>query len=132
VNKDRMCVYGASYGGYAAIQSVIREPNLYKCTVGFVGVYDLDMMFEKGDIQENQSGINYMKRVLPMGEDVKVQSPVLNADKIKVPVFIIQGEEDVRVPKEHAFALRDALKAREHPAKWMMKNGRGHGFYKPE
>jgi hypothetical protein len=88
-------------------KNVIRDPNLYKCTVGFVGVYDLDIMFERGDLQENQSGINYMKRVLPMGEDV-------------------------RVPKEHAFALRDALKAREHPAKWMMKNGRGHGFYKPE
>jgi dipeptidyl aminopeptidase/acylaminoacyl peptidase len=132
VDKDRMCVYGASYGGYAAIQSVIREPDLYKCTVGFVGVYDLDMMFEKGDIQENQSGVNYMKRVLPTGEDVKVQSPVLNADKIKVPVFIIQGEEDVRVPKEHAFALRDALEARKHPLEWMMKKGEGHGFYKPE
>lgn len=132
VNKDRMCVYGASYGGYAAIQSVIREPDLYKCTVGFVGVYDLDLMFTKGDIQENKSGINYMTRVLPMDEKDKIQNPILNTDKIKVPVFIIQGEEDVRVPKEHAFALRDALKARNHPVEWMMKSGEGHGFYKPE
>jgi acylaminoacyl-peptidase len=67
-----------------------------------------------------------------MDEKDKIQNPILNTDKIKVPVFIIQGEEDVRVPKEHAFALRDALKARNHPVEWMMKSGEGHGFYKPE
>ncbi len=132
VDKDRMCVYGASYGGYAALQNVIREPDLYQCTIGFVGVYDLDMMFEKGDIPENKSGLNYLNRVLPIGEDRDFQSPIKNVDKIKVPVFIIQGEVDNRVPKEHAFALRDALKKRNHPYEWMMKSGEGHGFYKPE
>jgi len=132
VDKSRMCVYGASYGGYAALQNVIREPDLYQCTIGFVGVYDLDMMFVEGDIPRNDSGINYLKRVLPTGADRDFQSPIKNVDKIKVPVFIIQGEEDVRVPKDHAFALRDALEARNHPYEWMMKSGEGHGFYKPE
>jgi len=132
VDKDRMCVYGASYGGYAALQNVIREPDLYQCTIGFVGVYDLDMMFEKGDIPQNDAGINYLNQVLPKGENRDFQSPIKNTDKIKVPVFIVQGEEDVRVPKEHAFALRDALEARNHPYQWMMKSGEGHGFYKPE
>ena len=49
-----------------------------------------------------------------------------------MPVFIVQGEEGVRVPKEHAFALREKLEARNHPYQWMMKSGEGHGFYKPE
>lgn len=124
-----MCVYGASYGGYAALQSVIREPDLYKCTVGFVGVYDLALMKSAGDIPESQSGINYLNRVLPDGDS---QSPVKNVDKIKVPVFIIQGEEDVRVPKEHAFALREELEKRNKPYEWMMKSGEAHGFYKEE
>ena len=132
VDKDRMCVYGASYGGYAALQNVIREPDLYQCTIGFVGVYDLDMMFEKGDIPQNDAGINYLNQVLPKGENRDFQSPIKNTDKIKVPVFIVQGEEDVRVPKEHAFALREKLEARNHPYQWMMKSGEGHGFYKPE
>ncbi|MEC8488167.1 MAG: S9 family peptidase [Pseudomonadota bacterium] len=132
VDKDRMCVYGGSYGGYAALQSVIREPDLYQCTIGFVGVYDLDMMLEKGDIPENQAGINYLNQVLPTGGERDLQSPVKNVSKIKVPVFIIQGEEDVRVPKEHAFALRAELEKRNMPYEWMMKSGEGHGFYKPE
>jgi len=131
-NKDRLCVYGASYGGYAALQSVINEPDMYKCSVGFVGVYDLDMMFTDGDIPQNQSGINFLNKVLPVGEDRAIQTPFKNVDKIKAAVFIIQGENDERVPKEHAFKLRDALKAKAHPYQWMMKEGEGHGFYKPE
>ncbi|MEL0641027.1 S9 family peptidase [Pseudoalteromonas aliena] len=133
VDKDRVCSYGASYGGYAAIQSAIREPDLYKCAVGFVGVYDLQLMFEEGDISESSSGLNYLESVLPKTKELReAQSPVYNVDKLKAPVFIIQGGQDVRVPEEHAFRLRDALKKRNHPVEWMYKKGEGHGFYKPE
>ena len=132
VNQNRICVYGASYGGYAALQSVINEPDLYKCSVGFVGVYDLDLMFTEGDIPENQSGINYLNAVLPEGVAREAQSPVKNVDKIKVPVFIVQGEEDVRVPKEHALRLRAEFDKRNLPYEWMMKSGEGHGFYNPK
>ena len=55
-NKSRVCVYGASYGGYAALMSPIREPDLYKCTVGYVGVYDLELMFTDGDIPRTAAG----------------------------------------------------------------------------
>jgi dipeptidyl aminopeptidase/acylaminoacyl peptidase len=132
VDKDRMCVYGGSYGGYAALMSVIREPDLYQCTIGFVGVYDIDLFTTVGDIPERDSGLNYLAYVLPNGENKYDQSPVHNVDKIKVPVFIIQGEEDRRVPKDHAFALRDELKKQNKPYEWMMKSGEGHGFFKPE
>ncbi|MEI8653476.1 S9 family peptidase [Pseudoalteromonas sp. Hal273] len=133
VDKNRVCSYGASYGGYAAIQSAIREPDLYKCAVGFVGVYDLQLMFEEGDISESSSGLNYLESVLPKTKELReAQSPVYNVDKLKAPVFIIQGGQDVRVPEEHAFRLRNALKKRNHPVEWMYKKGEGHGFYKPE
>ncbi len=133
VDADRVCVYGASYGGYAAVQSAIREPDLYKCVVGFVGVYDLELMFQEGDISEAKAGRNYLDSVLPTTVEArKAQSPLYNVDKLKAPVYIIHGEEDIRVPKEHAFRLRDALKERNHPYLWMMKAGEGHGFYNPD
>lgn len=133
VDEGRICSYGASYGGYAAVQSAIREPELYKCVVGFVGVYDLQLMFEEGDISESSSGLNYLENVLPKTKaEREAQSPVHNVDKLKAPVFIIQGGQDVRVPEEHAFRLRDALKKRNHSVEWMYKKGEGHGFYKPE
>ncbi|WP_417437137.1 prolyl oligopeptidase family serine peptidase [Idiomarina abyssalis] len=133
VDKDRMCVYGASYGGYAALMTVIREPDLYKCTIGFVGVYDLNMMFQEGDIPETESGLNYLDMALPNTEEERnAQSPVHLVNKLKVPVFIIQGGKDVRVPPKQAYALRDALEERDHPYEWMFKDSEGHGFYKPE
>lgn len=132
-DKQRMCVYGASYGGYAALMSVIREPDLYKCSIGFVGVYDLNLMFEEGDISEASAGINYLTSVLPTEKNEReAQSPLHQLDKLKVPVFIIQGGKDVRVPPEHAYRLRDALKERNHTYEWLFKEGEGHGFYKPE
>ncbi len=132
-DKDRMCVYGGSYGGYAALMTVIREPDLYNCTIGFVGVYDLNMMRVEGDIPETLSGMNYLDMALPDTEEARAaQSPVDLVDKLKVPVFIIQGGKDVRVPPEQAYALRDALEAKDHPYEWMYKENEGHGFYKPE
>ncbi|MGQ4276418.1 prolyl oligopeptidase family serine peptidase [Pseudidiomarina sp. E22-M8] len=132
-DEDRVCVYGASYGGYAAVQSGVREPDLYQCIVGFVGVYNLNLMYEQGDIQEARAGRNYLDQVLPSAEEGReAQSPVNNVDKLKAPVFIIQGGADVRVPEAHAFGLRDALKERNHPYEWMYKEAEGHGFYKPE
>ncbi|MBG22866.1 MAG: peptidase S9 [Idiomarinaceae bacterium] len=133
VDPERVCVYGASYGGYAALQSGVREPEKYKCIVGFVGVYDLDLMFEEGDIPQALAGRNYLNRVLPdTAEERKAQSPLHNVDKLKAPVFIIQGGADRRVPETHAFRLRDALEEREHPYEWLYKEHEGHGFFKPE
>lgn len=133
VDADRVCVYGASYGGYAALQSGVREPEKYKCIVGFVGVYDLDLMFEQGDIPQALAGRNYLSRVLPSeAEERKAQSPLHNVDKLKAPVFIIQGGADQRVPETHAFRLRDALEERDHPHEWLYKEHEGHGFFVPE
>lgn len=132
-DKNRVCVYGASYGGYAALQSGVREPDLYKCIVGFVGVYDLQLMYEEGDIPQALVGRNYLDQVLPSDTDGrKAQSPLHNVDKLKAPVFIIQGGADQRVPETHAFRLRDALQERDHPYEWLYKETEGHGFYRPE
>lgn len=133
VDPERVCVYGGSYGGYATLMSAIREPDLYKCAVGFVGVYDLNLMFEHGDIPKNQSGIDYLTKVLGTDKaQLDAQSPLYNLDKLKAPVFIIHGEEDERVPVIHAERLREELTKRNHPFEWMLKEDEGHGFYRPE
>lgn len=133
VNQDRVCIYGASYGGYAALMSAVREPDLYKCTIGFVGVYDLPLMFEAGDIPESGFGQNYLSLVLGNDQEaLEEQSPLHRIDELKAPVFIIHGGRDERVPIEHANRLRDALEEREHPYEWMVKSREGHGFFNPD
>lgn len=129
-DKDRVCLYGASFGGYSALQSAIREPELYQCAIGYVGVYDLPMLYKEGDIKTQKWGDAYLDKTL--GTDMvllKAQSPALNVDKLKAPVLIIHGEEDERAPIEHAEALRDALDKKGHSYQWLVKDKEGHGFY---
>ncbi len=88
----RICSFGASYGGYAALMQTIRYPDLYKCAIGYVGVYDLDVMKKQGDITDRNSGRRYLERAL--GSDaaqLRAWTPAQNVDKIKVPVFLAEG-----------------------------------------
>jgi len=130
VDKDRICIYGGSFGGYSALQSSILAPDLFACAVGFAGVYDLQMMYELGDIPERESGITFLEKVIGQDdENMTAFSPVFNVDKLKAPVLLIHGEEDPRAPIEQAEELRDALEKKGHPYEWVVMEDEGHGFY---
>ncbi|MCC2614930.1 S9 family peptidase [Aestuariibacter halophilus] len=132
-DPERLCIFGASYGGYAALMGVVKEPDLYKCAVGYVGVYDLPMMLEEGDIPDSRVGVNYLRKVL--GEDIeamKARSPAYQVDKIKAALFIVHGGKDQRVPMEQYESLTEALDARGYPYESMVEDNEGHGFYKLE
>lgn len=130
-DKDRICTYGASYGGYAALQTVVREPTKYQCTIGYVGVYSLPLMFDDGDIPESETGRNFLDRVMPetlAGQ--QAQSPAFNVDKINIPVMLVVGKVDERVPFSQYEALNDALvKAGKPPEIVIIEDKEGHGFY---
>lgn len=129
----RICTYGASYGGYAALMQPIRYPDMYKCAIGYVGVYDLQVMKKKGDIPRAKSGKRYLARGLGTDEaQLKAWSPAQNVDKVKVPVFLVQGSIDQRVPMAQFNALKNAFAAAGTPVETMVVQGEGHGFYKPE
>ncbi|TQV73909.1 S9 family peptidase [Aliikangiella marina] len=129
-DPKRICIYGASYGGYAALMGTVREPDLYKCAIGSVGVYDLPIMFEEGDIAESDSGQAYLKEVLGNDiEDQKRRSPVHNVDKIKAEILLIHGEEDERAPIEHAENLMEAFDKIDKSYEWLELGNEGHGYY---
>ncbi|MEQ3530015.1 S9 family peptidase [Pseudoalteromonas sp. XMcav11-Q] len=132
-DKNRICIMGASFGGYSALQSAILEPDLFQCAVGVVGVYDLPLMFEEGDIAQRSSGVAYLERVLGTDEkQLKEFSPSYNVEKLRVPVLIVHGGEDQRAPIEQAESLIDALKKADKPYQYYLLEDEGHGFYKPE
>jgi dipeptidyl aminopeptidase/acylaminoacyl peptidase len=130
-DPKRICIYGGSYGGYASLMGPAKEPDLYQCAVGYVGVYDMPMMFTKGDISQGSTGKRFLNRT--MGSDpsvLKAISPTELASKIKVPVFLAAGARDVRAPPEHTEAMRDALiKAGNPPEVVIIQSGEMHGFY---
>jgi dipeptidyl aminopeptidase/acylaminoacyl peptidase len=132
IDKDRICIYGASYGGYATLMGVIREPDLYKCAIGYVGVYSLPEMKESGDTPKTRSGRKFLDMVHGTDmQDMQARSPSFNVDKIKAKLFIAHGEDDVRVPMEQYEALTSALDKIGYPYESMVRD-EGHGFHQPK
>ncbi|WP_369943868.1 alpha/beta hydrolase family protein [Xanthomonas medicagonis] len=128
----RICLYGASYGAYASLMGVAKEPGLYRCAAGYVGVYDLPMMYARGDIQRRRSGETYLREWLGPSETLAAVSPVNLADRIKVPVFLAAGGEDERAPIEHSKKMEAVLKRAGVPVETLYFPTEGHGFYTEE
>ena len=94
------------------------------------GVYDLTLMFEKGDIQTIARGQDYLKEAVGTDEaDMRARSPVYNADKIKAAVMLIHGRDDERAPFEHAVRMRAALTKAGKPPVWISEGREGHGIF---
>jgi dipeptidyl aminopeptidase/acylaminoacyl peptidase len=130
-DPKRICLYGASYGGYASLMGVAKEPDLYRCAVGYVGVYDMNMMYHRGDIHRRSSGKNYLLEALGT-ENLDQVSPNRLAARIKAPVFLAAGGEDERAPQAHSEAMEKALKAAGVPVETLYYPTEAHGFYTVE
>jgi len=131
--QGNVCIVGASFGGYSALQSATMAPDLFKCAVGVSGIYDLSLMHSKGDIPLRDFGISFLNEVI--GTDTKMltdYSPVNHVNKLKAAVFIAHGKNDKRAPLEHAELLKKAMDAAGKKYKWLLFNDETHGFYSPE
>lgn len=130
-DDERICIYGGSFGGYSSLMAPIRAPGLFKCTFGYVGVYDIDMMFKKGDIPENEPGQRFLRRT--HGTDTKTwaeNSPARRAAEVKIPVYLAAGARDVRTPPEQTELMNKALiAAGNSPEGMLIQSGEMHGFY---
>lgn len=109
-DRSRICLVGASYGGYAALMGAVREPGLYRCVVGLAGVYDLELMHKRGDINDTVYGRRYLERAIGTDrEELAARSPARHAARIKAAVMLAHGRRDFRVSPEHARVMRKAL-----------------------
>lgn len=136
-DKNRIAIAGASYGGYATMMGLLREPELYKAGVNWVGVTDIELMYSIGwsDFMDpDNPWVRYgMPRMIgdPQkdGAQLAATSPLQQAARIKRPVLLAYGEEDYRVPLPHGTKMRDALKAAGNKnVEWVQYESEGHGF----
>ena len=136
-DKDRIAIYGASYGGYATLAGLAYTPELYACGVDYVGVSNLfsfmgtippywepykKMMYEMVGNPEDPADSTMLKAA----------SPVFHADKIVQPLFIAQGAQDPRVNKDESDQMVAAMKERGVEVEYLVKDNEGHGFRNEE
>jgi dipeptidyl aminopeptidase/acylaminoacyl peptidase len=132
----RVCIYGASYGGYAALMSPIRHPDLYRCAISHVGVTDPVLLFSGNwtDISEQSRGYSLKTLIGDPEADAEMlrqASPLHRVKELKLPVMIVQGRQDRRVEPVHADRFVSAARAAGVSVERHDYED-GHGFYIPE
>lgn len=136
IDPSKVCVMGASYGGYAALMSPIAHPGVYRCAISFAGVTDIGLMYSIHWSDFSEATRRYSMPVL-IGDLEKdkamlaAASPVKRAGEIKVPVLLAHGGVDRRVPIEHAREFAGAAKRGGVSLEAVEYLHEGHGFFEP-
>ncbi|MEM9173555.1 MAG: alpha/beta fold hydrolase [Pseudomonadota bacterium] len=132
-DPERTCIYGGSYGGFATMAGVTKEPDLYACGFAFVGVYDLELMLTRGDIPDFESGRTFLTQALGRDkDDLKARSPANHVANIKADLYVAHGKADQRVPVVQYYNLLEKLDQANIPYESLLVSREGHGFYKLE
>jgi len=134
-DSNRIAIYGGSYGGYATLMGLVKEPKMYAAGVDYVGVSNmftfmktippywepmLEMMYEMvGDVEKDSAMLREV-------------SPVFHVDKIKAPLFIAQGANDPRVNVDESDQMVKAMKEKGIEVEYLVKKDEGHGFRNEE
>ncbi len=136
VDPKRICIAGASYGGYASLMGLINNPELFRCGFEWVGVTDINMMFEgyKGHDSDLPAIWKSYGMPLLIGDPIedaaqlKATSPLQQEARITQPLLMAYGGADRRVPMFHGKVLYDKLKMHNPNVEWIFYSKEGHGW----
>ena len=134
LDSDRVAVFGGSYGGYMVLASAVHFSERLKAVVDIVGISSFVTFLENTqDYRRDLRRVEYGDERDPeMRAHLENISPVNNVDKIDVPIFVVQGENDPRVPVTESVQMVAALRARGNVVWYMNALNEGHGFRKKE
>ncbi len=137
VDAKKAAIYGGSHGGYAVLRGMTKTPDLYACGVDYVGVSNL-FTFMKTIPPYWKPYLKIIKEIWydeDVAEEKKIMeevSPVYQIDKIKKPLFVVQGANDPRVNIDESDQIVSALRGKGYDVPYMVKYDEGHGFAKEE
>ncbi len=134
LDADRVAVYGGSYGGYMVLASSVHYGDRLKAAVDIVGISNFVTFLEntedyRRDLRRPEYGD---ERDPKMRAHLQAISPLNNVEKIDVPMFVVQGNNDPRVPVSEAEQMVAALRKQGNPVWYMNALNEGHGFRKKE
>ena len=133
-DKDRVCLYGTSYGGYSALWGLMKTPELYRCGVAGFALTDIAFYFDFNRWDWSRAvwaSYGAQKMIGDPSRDAekfRSVSPVAQAARLKAPVFLAFGGDDQRVPIKNGNALRAALDEHGKKYEWRVYQNEGHGF----
>ena len=135
-DPKRVGIMGGSYGGYATLAGVAFTPDLYAAGVAIVAPSNLETLLQSIPAYWEAGRVIFYKRMgdpnTPEGlVQMKRQSPLYSADKIKTPLMVVQGANDPRVNKREADQIVIALRDRNYPVEYIVAPDEGHGFARP-
>lgn len=133
VDPKKVCIAGASYGGYATLMGLARHKELYRCGVAWLAVTDPRLMFTVhwSDISDDSKAYSMPQMIGDLDKDaamLKANAPIELATSIKAPVLLAYGGKDRRVPLVHGEKMRDALANAGAKPEWVVYDDEGHGF----
>lgn len=137
-DEKRVAFLGASYGGYAAMQALAKEPDLFRCAVNWVGVTDPAHMHSMtwtdfAALDASRLNLNVLLGDAERdGDQFRATSPLVNAARIRQPVLMAYGGLDKRVPIENGERMRAALAGHNRNVEWVVYADEGHGWLKEE
>ena len=125
----KLAIVGWSYGGYAALQSGVLAPDLFKAIIAVAPVTDLETLRSEAF---GFASYPQVDRFIGHGAHVKEGSPARNVDRIDVPVLLIHGDKDENVPVDQTTAMAEALKAHGKDVETVILPGATHYFSEQE
>lgn len=138
VDESRVCIAGASYGGYAALMGLVRHGGRFRCAAAWLAVTDPRLLFQwRADYDVGTEGREHTYPDL-IGDPVKdaamldANTPLLHAARIDKPLLLAYGGGDRRVPLVHGERMKKALEAAGRPPEWVLYADEGHGWNKLE
>ncbi|MFI5720688.1 S9 family peptidase [Nocardia sp. NPDC051750] len=137
-DPDRIGIYGGSYGGYAALVGVTFTPDRFAAAVDYVGISDLANFLRTLPPFARALSVNNWYRYvgdpdIPEQEaDMLARSPITMVDKIRTPLLVAQGANDVRVVRAESDNIVARLRERGVPVEYLVADDEGHGFENPE
>ena len=131
VNKKKIAILGGSYGGYAVLAGLTFTPDLYACGIDLFGVSNFFTFFKSMPPWFDRESI-YRTVGHPEKdrELLKKTSPLFHVNRIKVPILIAQGGKDPVVKRTESDQMVEALKKRNIPVQYILKEDEGHGYFR--
>jgi dipeptidyl aminopeptidase/acylaminoacyl peptidase len=137
-DRDRVGIFGGSYGGYAALVGITFTPDVFAAAIDYVGISSLaNFMRTLPNVARPFLANNWHLFVGDPSDpeqeaDMLARSPITHVDRIRTPLLVVQGANDSRVVKAESDNLVEALRARGVEVEYLVKDNEGHGFVNPD